>query len=101
MTSVIRLKRLPPLLASLRSELSGTRRVSSPTTVSARTSTSPVLNQRSIGSSAPSAPDGAIGCLEIPRRLVLVHHRRILHALAQARSKCRERVHVIGLSYRE
>src|SRR5436190_17380439 len=96
-TSVIRLKRLSALAPSLRSELSGTRCVSSPTTASARVSTSPVLNHRSIGPLAPFAPDAAVGGFEVPRRFFLVHHWRILHALAQVRSQRGERCEVICL----
>src|SRR5258706_11764870 len=96
-TSVIRLKRLLALLASLRSELSGTRCVSSRTTASARVSTSPVLNHRSSGPLAPFAPDAAVGGFELPRRLFLVHHQRILHALAQVRSQRGQRCQVICL----
>src|SRR5260221_14608064 len=95
-TSVMRVKRFSALPPSLRRALTGTRSASSATTESAKASTSLVLNHRSITALAPVAPYAAIGGFEVPRRLVLVHHGRILHALAQARSQRCERRNIAG-----
>src|SRR5947209_7496829 len=95
-TSVIRLRRFSTFALCLRNAVSGTRSVSSATTESAKASTSLVLSNLSIGALAPLSPHVAISSLEVARTLGLVHDGRILHALAQPRSDCREAYAIRG-----
>src|ERR1051325_9646411 len=87
MTSFIRLKRLSALPPSLRSMLSGTRFMSSPTTVSAKASTSLVLSHLSIARRVYTRP-----ALSQPASTSPIDPNRLLAVVADVAREARPHV---------